>query len=302
MPFLKRVEHDDWWPQDEPKIEPEILLRQVGPNAFQLIDGFAYKVPGWKKRPYEIPGHDLTSAPRADESSTSPPPQNSTDLASVPYIFWWFVASYGRHTRAALMHDHLVDAPKIKRRDADTAFRLALQESKVSWFVRWLMWTAVSLATNAKSFWGRVYVSGFVFFLLAFAFALLYWAFGRYEWWPIGFLPWVPDGGSNWPFGSVNSWPFATHGWLPWGGQPWLPALTVALLGLWGARRWLLGMVAVVVIGPPTIFVLIALGTSWAISVVMSPIVWIFSGAAFRGEPPEAPSAPRPYRQQSRPF
>src|SRR3712207_7018749 len=32
-----------------------------------------------------------------------------TDLASVKGPLWWLVASYGRHTKAALLHDELVE-------------------------------------------------------------------------------------------------------------------------------------------------------------------------------------------------
>ena len=34
-------------------------------------------------------------------------PSGSTDLGSVPGVLWGLVASYGRHTLAVLVHDHL---------------------------------------------------------------------------------------------------------------------------------------------------------------------------------------------------
>jgi hypothetical protein len=281
MPFLKRHEHGYWKPAGK-EGEPDIIVRQVGPNTFQLVDGFAYEVPGWDRPPYEVPGHDLTEPPKSAKVA-----DNSTDLASVPYVFWWFIASHGRHTRAALLHDYLVDAPKvISRRDADTVFRIALEEADVPWLRRWLMWTAVSLATNAKSWWGRLYVGSFLLFLAAFVFGLLYWAFGWGERW----------------FDSADWWPFARHDWLPWGGEPWLPAAVVAVAGLWGARRWLLALLGLVLVGPPTVLVLAVIGIVWLIDLVAAPLVWIFSGAAFTGGGIDVPGIPRPYRDNARPF
>jgi hypothetical protein len=297
MSFLKRSEHD-YWKQTGKEDEPDILLRQVGPNSFQLIDGFAYDVPGWNRSPYEVPPHDLARPPKPASGR-----DNSTDLASVPYILWWFIASHGRQTRAALLHDYLVHAPKvISRRDADTVFRLALEESDVPWLRRWLMWTAVSLATNAKSVWGRLYVGAFSLFLAAFALSLLYWAFGERSWWPLGWLPFVPSWGEHWLFGSVGWWPFAESGRLPFGGSPWLPAALVAVAGLWGARRWVLALLGLILIGPPTILVLAAIGAVWVVDLVAAPLVWIVSGAAFKGGSIHLPSVPRPYRRDSRPF
>jgi hypothetical protein len=298
MPFLKRKDNEGWWKPAGEDEEPDILLRQVGPNSFQLLDPFAYQVPGWDKKPYEIPKHDPKKPPKPPTGE-----DNSTDLTSVPYVFWWFIASHGRQTRPALVHDYLVDAPAvITRRDADTVFRLALEESRIPWLRRWLMWTAVSLATNAKSWWGRLYVGFFVLFLAAFAFSLLYWAFADRRWWPLGWLPFVPGWGERWPFGSSDWWPFAEHGWLPWGGSAWLPAAVVAVAGLWGARRWLLALLGLILIGPPTVLVLAAIGVVWLVDLVASPFVWIFSGAAFRGGGIDLPSLPRPYRKDSRPF
>ena len=130
MPFLKL--------EGEGPGDPEVVLKQVGPNAFQLLHGFRYEVPP-DGVVYVVPAHDQNRPPSD--------PNNSTDLASVPFWLWWFVASYGLHTRAALLHDQLVDVKQIDRVEADRVFRLALEESKVRWMRRWLMWTAVSMAT-----------------------------------------------------------------------------------------------------------------------------------------------------------
>jgi hypothetical protein len=106
-------------------------LRAIPPNRFRLLTGFTYKDPE---------GRDHKITPRG---------VGNTDLASVPWFLWWFVASYGRHTAAALAHDQLVD--KIDRRYADWVFRCALKESGTSWIRRWLMWAAVSFETSFRT-------------------------------------------------------------------------------------------------------------------------------------------------------
>jgi hypothetical protein len=87
-----------------------------------------------------------------------------TDLASVPSFMWWLVASYGNHTRAALLHDALVvDTkgvdPPIARTAADRILLSALREpgqKKGGAFRHWLMWAAASVFGTMRSpFWLR---------------------------------------------------------------------------------------------------------------------------------------------------
>jgi Protein of unknown function (DUF1353) len=109
-----------------------VKLEQVGRNTFHLLKPFAYIARDGTR--YEITREGV----------------GDSDLASVPWILWWFVASYGRHTRPALVHDQLVD--QIERHKADRLFRDALKEVKIGWFHRWLIWTAVSLETTFRTF------------------------------------------------------------------------------------------------------------------------------------------------------
>jgi len=87
-----------WWkpprPEDKPD-EPEVLLRQVGPNLFQLLDDFAYALPerdreAGQEWEWNVPAHELDLAP------DTPGKDNATDLASVPAWLWWFIASQRR--------------------------------------------------------------------------------------------------------------------------------------------------------------------------------------------------------------
>lgn len=75
-----------------------------------------------------------------------------TDLASVPVFLRWFVSSYGRHTPAALIHDHLIGVdppiPGISAQKADRYFRHMLEDLGIRFIRRWLMWTATAFRTR----------------------------------------------------------------------------------------------------------------------------------------------------------
>ena len=213
MPFLKL--------EGEGPGDPEVLLKQVGPNSFQLLHGFRYQVPP-DGVVYVVPAHDPDRSPKE--------PNNSTDLASVPFWLWWFVASYGLHTRAALLHDHLVDVKDIDRVEADRVFRLALEESKVRWMRRWLMWAAVSVATMALK--ARARFAAFVATLLVLGGALAVWALG-----------WLSD--------------------LPGDVPAWVPALVVFGAGFGFGLLWPLALIGVLLIAAPTIVVWVVLAVVW---------------------------------------
>ena len=221
--------------------DPEVVLKQVGPNSFQLLHGFRYQVPPTDVI-YLVPAHDPNRPPTD--------PNNSTDLASVPFWLWWFVASYGLHTRAALLHDQLVDEPKLERQQADHVFRLALEESRVRWMRRWLMWTAVSMATMVLK--TRVRFAAFVGMLVLF--------FGLLAAWPLG---WLSD--------------------LPGGLPAWTPALIVFVVGLAFGVLWPLAVGGVLLIAGPTILVWTVLIIVWLLD--FAKAVW----NRVRGRPFERP-------------
>jgi hypothetical protein len=140
---------------------PDPELRQVDEDAFVILRSFCYRTARGDPDEgvvYLVPGEDFEPPPDAAElaSGSSPrvvvPPVTGgrTDLASVPSLFWWLIASYGNHTRASLLHDALyVDEgrPPVPRRTADRLFLTALREpgpQKGGAFRHWLMWAAVS--------------------------------------------------------------------------------------------------------------------------------------------------------------
>src|SRR6476620_2048346 len=82
-----------------------------------------------------------------------------TDLTSVPWLFTWLVPKTGAHLPAALLHDALVagrDDPtsyvsteghEVDRVEADRIFRDAMADTGTGVIRRWIVWTAVTVAT-----------------------------------------------------------------------------------------------------------------------------------------------------------
>lgn len=84
----------------------------------------------------------------------------TTDFASVPKIVSWLVPRYGRFTKAAVLHDYLVEDPDglgISRCDADGLFRKTLKELGVGYVRRRLMWAGVRWAGGVSECgWGEL--------------------------------------------------------------------------------------------------------------------------------------------------
>ena len=81
------------------------------------------------------------------------PSGTPTDFASVPRIFAWFLPSYGKYTRAAILHDYLWAEASRGRGDwldADGIFRRAMREEGVEFLRRWIMWAAVRWTALVK--------------------------------------------------------------------------------------------------------------------------------------------------------
>jgi Protein of unknown function (DUF1353) len=74
----------------------------------------------------------------------------TTDFASIPRYLSWFVSRHGRHTPAALAHDHLVvDGMDLNARArADRLFRDMMDDLEVPPVQSRVMWAAVALATR----------------------------------------------------------------------------------------------------------------------------------------------------------
>lgn len=91
-----------------------------------------------------------------------------TDLTSTPALFTWLVPKTGAHLPAALVHDALVGGREqtsyvasshIDRVEADRVFRDAMADTGTGVIRRWIVWSAVTLATifvGRDVPWGRV--------------------------------------------------------------------------------------------------------------------------------------------------
>ena len=133
-----------------PLVSIELGQVPVTAPTFQLRERIGYFDPA------EGPGATVW----ADAHRPDPRPSdgNRTDLASVPTIFWSLIASYGRQTAPAVVHDseswRIRSLPPMQalpqRERADRMFRLGLRELGVSPFRAWLMWTFVSFERYQK--------------------------------------------------------------------------------------------------------------------------------------------------------
>jgi hypothetical protein len=86
-------------------------------------------------------------------------PDFRTDLTSVPALFTWLVPKTGAHLPAALLHDALVagrgdptsyvstEGHEVDRVTADRVFRDAMADTGTGVVRRWIVWTAVTVAT-----------------------------------------------------------------------------------------------------------------------------------------------------------
>jgi len=111
-----------------------------GKETFQIVRRFGFRDKGFDE-PFIVP---------AD------PEMFRSDLTSVPVLFTWLVPRTGNHLPAALLHDGLVyppgepasyTGPEVSREQADGIFRNAMADLGTGWLRRWLVWTAVILAT-----------------------------------------------------------------------------------------------------------------------------------------------------------
>ncbi len=272
------------WVNGQPQFDfnevPSPELRHEAQKWFVLLRSFCYLVP--KEDPARgtiivVPGADAPAGAEAIERPSRPggevivPPSEGgrTDLASVPSFMWWLVASYGNHTRAALLHDALVVdgkdvAPPIPRTAADRILLSALREpgeQKGGAFRHWLMWAAASVFGTMRSpLWLRpAGLAVHVFATWGLLIAALLWMWP--ELWPNTWRqvaltlalvpPFLVIIGSTWRAGAN-----VTLGWLP---TALMAAPVVVLLGIaWSGRLeldqnrafWMfLGVLALVLLG-----------------------------------------------------
>jgi hypothetical protein len=127
-----------------------IVLRQVDDNDFALVETLVLMPPVGMPDP-------------PDDPLVVGPTSLVTDLASIPSFFGWFARRHGRHTPAAIVHDHLIREPDEPPQDdlptewrlsperADALFLTTLVASGVPPVRSYLMWSAVTARTRWKT-------------------------------------------------------------------------------------------------------------------------------------------------------
>lgn len=135
-----------------------VTLRVDTPRLFTLTTPFAY-APHQPLPPKLDALLPTDPTPPDAEHRWVRVPAGSTDLGSVPGVLWGLVASYGRHTLAVLVHDHLTDRASTAARPerfarqcaADEVFYAALGDPgagqyRAGRFRSLVLWGGVSVA------------------------------------------------------------------------------------------------------------------------------------------------------------
>ncbi|GEM_PF-1995037 len=207
----------------------EIVLRQIDATRFDLEEPFQF-VDGEGAPKWIVPASDVT------------------DLASVPQFLTWLVPRYGRHTLAALLHDHLQDQP-ISSAAADLVFLRAMGDTGVPLVRRWVMWAAVSARTRKNA--GGLSMVTVILWLLAYVvtgtFVLPFLAFAAVA-------GWVPAATFALVLGLVAVSPFV-----------------LSLVWVRGYRFASLSALAVLVIGYAALLVLVVYGVYVLLELVTRP-------------------------------
>jgi hypothetical protein len=262
--------------------EPAVILRQQSAEQFVLLQSFCYLVPdGYDDTGavYVVPGEDGpdwgdTREVERDGHKVLIPPnptKGETDLASVPWFMWWLIATYGNHTRAALLHDSLyVDEgePPVPRPAADRLLLMALREPEQATgvFRHWLMWAAVSVFGTMGKKTGALFAAH-VYAVWLLLVGALGWAWGATIWsW--GPALWPDRWGERLLPGEVANAVFVAVGCLMVIG-----VLAFSLGGAWRAGRDNTGgwAYAIVVIGL-IIVALLWLERPWSLELEWSPL------------------------------
>jgi hypothetical protein len=147
----------------DPDKRPDILLRRVmvqrrrHPTAAPDKESFELKRRiGYQARWANATRNLAILVPALPDPQDEDEPFR-TDLTSVPDLFTWLVPRTGSHLPAALVHDGLIYDPAepasydaaeaVPRIEADRIFRDAMADLGTGVARRWLMWSAVTLAT-----------------------------------------------------------------------------------------------------------------------------------------------------------
>ena len=212
-----------------------VLLEQLPAGRFRLLEGFRYEHPDGR-RSFRV----------------EPQVLDQTDLTSVPFMFRWFVNTYGPHTLPALLHDCLIDADKAAlalvdgalgpptRLEADDVFLTSLGEQDVPFVRRHLMWSSVVFQTRRKHSGPGPRAAMYVWIVAAFAGTALTWWSATTR--PLQLLPLLAGVLGPLPFALLWGRSARAAAWFGYGVVLLLPAGVVVLLsyGVYALCEWLL--------------------------------------------------------------
>jgi hypothetical protein len=226
----------------------QLQLQQDGAQ-FRVLRQFGYRDPKYDEA-FVVPD-DVTTF--------------STDLASIPPLFSWLVPGLGTHLPAVLLHDGLVVraggppthlGPAVDRVEADRILRDAMASLGTPRLRRWLMWTAVILATCWSTLtprrWWQVRVFGTITIVVVLGVLA---TLDLIDVWDV--LPWMGDG--------------------PWwvegiGGVAFALIVPLAISVTWG-RLWPAGAIAGVTLAfllHVTVVLFVLYGLYWIVETVAS--------------------------------
>lgn len=229
-----------------------------GPLQLQLEqEGDAFRV--LRQIGYRDPDYDDVFVVPADPGSFT------TDLASIPSFFAWLVPGMGSHLPAVLLHDGLVVrsdehathlGPPVDREEADRLLRDAMGSLGTPRLRRWLMWSAVSIATAwqalAPRWWWRAVVVLTVGVVAALG--------------TVATLDLVD-------VADVLPWMGARRWWIELAGGAVFAVLVPLAASLLWRRLWAAGAIAGVALAfllHVTVAVLVVYGTYWLAETVLS--------------------------------
>ena len=115
----------------------ELASKQLHADMYVVTRGFTYT-------------HTLNGV----KSTVYVPVGFTTDLASIPRLFWWFLPPEGQYGQAAILHDYLCEymqvmvsgvATHIPRTEVDATLNQAMIDLGVPAFRRRCIYSAVSL-------------------------------------------------------------------------------------------------------------------------------------------------------------
>jgi hypothetical protein len=242
-----------------------VILEQITARTFVLGSSMRFEPPF--ELGAEVPEAALTLTPddlkeKGKDGAPLPGARATTDLASVPGPFRWFLSTYGVHTPAVLLHDRLIGSTALQGvsdTQADRLFRLMLEALGVPFLRRWLMWAAVAFGTRWRA-------GGLQRALIAIWAILALGGMGTFVWALV-------DG--QWIVAAIAA------------------VAPIPAAALWGAQfgAGLVAAYSAVWLAPPTILGVIGYGVYWAIEWVIARVIHTRRRAPLQGRDPV------PYRE-----